>query len=48
MFFDSHCHLTDERLSAELDAVLERARAQQVTRLVTVASDAEDSARVCE
>ncbi|MBI4545856.1 MAG: TatD family hydrolase, partial [Gemmatimonadetes bacterium] len=46
--FDSHCHLTDERLSAELDAVLERARAQQVTRLVTVASDAEDSARVCE
>lgn len=43
MFFDSHCHLTDERLAAETDAVLERARAAGVTGVVTIASDADDA-----
>jgi hypothetical protein len=33
MFFDSLCHLSDERLFAELGAVLERADAAQVSRV---------------
>lgn len=41
--FDSHCHLTDERFAGEADAVVERARQAGVTRLVTVASDADDA-----
>jgi TatD DNase family protein len=41
--FDSHCHLTDERFAGEVDAVVARAREAGVTRLVTVASDAEDA-----
>lgn len=43
MYFDSHCHLTDERFAADLDDVLGRARAAGVDRIVTVASDAEDA-----
>jgi TatD DNase family protein len=43
--FDSHCHLTDERLAGETDAVVARARQAGVTRLVTVASDADDAER---
>lgn len=42
MLFDSHCHLTDERLRPDADAVVERARAAGVERLVTVGADAED------
>ncbi len=41
--FDSHCHLTDERFGGEVDEVVERARKAGVTRLVIVASDAEDA-----
>lgn len=41
--FDSHCHLTDERFSADLDAVLARAWADGVTGLVTVASSVADA-----
>jgi len=47
MLFDSHCHLTDERLLPEAAAVVERARGRGVLRMVTVGSDAEDSARAC-
>jgi TatD DNase family protein len=47
MLFDSHCHLTDERFSADLDDVVARAREAGVTRLVTVASDLEDAERAC-
>ena len=35
---DSHAHLTDERFAADLDAVIARARAAGLARLVTVAS----------
>jgi TatD DNase family protein len=35
---DSHAHLTDERFDADRDAVIARARAAGLTRLVTVAS----------
>ncbi|MDD7970681.1 TatD family hydrolase [Roseinatronobacter alkalisoli] len=33
---DSHCHLDFPELSAELDAVIDRARAAGVTRMVTI------------
>jgi TatD DNase family protein len=36
MFIDSHCHLDDERFAADLDAVLERASAAGVTRILTI------------
>ncbi|HZN02877.1 MAG TPA: TatD family hydrolase [Candidatus Polarisedimenticolia bacterium] len=35
---DSHAHLTDERFADDLDAVIDRARAAGLARLVTVAS----------
>ena len=41
--FDSHCHLTDDRFSADLDAVLARAWASGLTGLVTIASNVADS-----
>ncbi|MGH7465168.1 MAG: TatD family hydrolase [Longimicrobiales bacterium] len=41
--FDSHCHLTDERFSDDLDAVLDRAWAAGLSGLVTVASDVADA-----
>lgn len=47
MLFDSHCHLTDERLAAEVDDVVARAREASVERLVTVASDPEDAEQAC-
>jgi TatD DNase family protein len=42
MLFDSHCHLSDERLVGEVDAVVARAREQGVTRLLTVGADPDD------
>jgi TatD DNase family protein len=36
MFIDSHCHLDDERFAADLDAVLDRASAAGVTRILTI------------
>jgi TatD DNase family protein len=43
VLFDSHCHLTDERLAAESADVLRRAREVGVTGIVTIASDADDA-----
>lgn len=36
---DSHCHLTDPRLKNELPAVLERAKAAGVERMLTISAD---------
>jgi TatD DNase family protein len=36
MFVDSHCHLDHERFAADLDAILERATAAGVTRILTI------------
>jgi TatD DNase family protein len=36
MFVDSHCHLDDERFADDLDAVLDRAAAADVTRILTI------------
>ena len=44
MYFDSHCHLTDDRFSGEAAAAAERARAAGVERFVLIGSDADDSA----
>jgi len=46
MFFDSHCHLSDERLFAELPAVLSRAEEAGVNRILSIAVDLEDAARI--
>jgi len=39
---DTHCHLTDPRLLAEVNAVIERARAAGVERMITIGTDLED------
>ena len=39
---DSHCHLTDPRLIAQLDDVLARAAAAGVTRMMTIGTHLED------
>jgi TatD DNase family protein len=41
--FYSHCHLTDEKFAGEVDAVIERARANGVVRMVTVSSHPDDA-----
>lgn len=40
---DTHCHLTDPRLTEQLDAVLHRAQSAGVTRMITVGTDLEDA-----
>ena len=42
MLFDSHCHLTDERLHEEVDDIVARAREAGVTRMVTIGADPDD------
>lgn len=39
---DTHCHLTDPRLLAQLDDVLARARAAGVVRMITIGTDLAD------
>lgn len=47
MFFDSHCHLTDDRLVDDADAAVERAREAGVERIVTIGTDPDDAERAC-
>lgn len=47
---DSHCHLTDPRLHSQLDAVLQRAAAAGVERMITIGTtlaDAEAAVALC-
>ncbi|MBW3637743.1 MAG: TatD family hydrolase, partial [Armatimonadetes bacterium] len=46
MFFDSHCHLTDARLFADLEDVLNRAESAQVTQILSIAVDLDDAQRI--
>ncbi len=48
MFFDSHCHLTDDRLGSELQAVLERCQEASVTRILSVAVDLDDALEIAQ
>lgn len=48
MYFDSHCHLTDDRFDGDAEAAAERARAAGVTRFVLIASDEEDAAEALD
>ncbi|MDB5294540.1 MAG: magnesium-dependent deoxyribonuclease [Phycisphaerales bacterium] len=41
---DTHCHLTDPRLAAQLDAVLARAAAAGVRRMITIGTTPADAA----
>lgn len=43
MFFDSHCHLTSDCLSSQLDDVLYRAREAGVTRVLNIGDTMESS-----
>src|SRR5687768_8762469 len=45
---DTHCHLTDPRLFAQLDAVLSRAAEVGVGRVVTIGTDIEDAMAAIE
>lgn len=46
--FDSHCHLTDERLLPEVAEVVERAVEAGVTRMTTIGADPSDFEAVVE
>ena len=48
MFFDSHCHLTDDRLFPQLADVLERAASSHVEAMLSISSDLDDTARILE
>ena len=48
MFFDSHCHLTDARLSAQLADVLARAHSSHVEAMLSISSDLDDATRILE
>src|SRR5271154_5510758 len=39
---DTHCHLTDPRLFAQIDAVISRAKSAGVSHLITIGTDIED------
>lgn len=45
---DTHCHLTSEAFSDDLDAVLKRARAAGVARVLCVGETPEDNQRVLD
>jgi TatD DNase family protein len=45
---DTHCHLTDPRLSGQLEDVIERARVAGVARMITVGTDLEDDRAAIE
>jgi len=47
-YFDSHCHLTDDRLAGDRAEVIERAREEGVREMVTVGTDPADAAAAAE
>lgn len=48
MLVDTHAHLDDPRLKADLDGVIARAREEGVTQIVAIGTTAADSERVCD
>jgi TatD DNase family protein len=45
MFFDSHCHLHDEKFERDVERVIDRARAANVLRMLTLGDSVESSRR---
>jgi TatD DNase family protein len=45
---DTHCHLTDPRLEAQLAELLHRAAAAGVSRIITIGTDLDDDRRCLE
>jgi TatD DNase family protein len=45
---DTHCHLTDTRLSSQLDFVLTRAKLAGVHRMITIGTDLEEDRKCVE
>lgn len=48
VFYDTHCHLADPAFAGDLEAVLDRARAAGVRRMVVIATDLTESRRCVE
>jgi TatD DNase family protein len=48
MLIDSHCHLTFPELSEQIDAVLDRADAAGVKRIVNICTSSSDAERAVE
>lgn len=48
MFFDSHCHLTDDRLFSQLSDVLTRAASSHVEAMLSISSDLDDIPHILE
>ncbi|HEX9996101.1 MAG TPA: TatD family hydrolase [Abditibacterium sp.] len=46
MFFDTHCHLTDQRLQSELSEVLQRADEAQVSQILSISVDLDDATEI--
>src|SRR4051794_29235303 len=47
-FFDTHAHLTWKDFAGELDAVVERARAAGISKIVTIGTNLESSRKAIE
>ncbi|MHC4912418.1 MAG: TatD family hydrolase [Planctomycetota bacterium] len=45
---DTHCHLTFEQFTSDVDAVIERSKAATVTGWITVGTDIQDSRKAVE
>ena len=48
LMIDTHCHLTDTRLSSQLDFVLTRAKLAGVHRMITIGTDLEEDRKCLE
>src|SRR5919109_1401346 len=45
---DSHCHLTYDELSSQLEAVLNRARQAGVAHIITIGTDSDDAKKALD
>ncbi|MGE0003738.1 MAG: TatD family hydrolase, partial [Candidatus Izemoplasmatales bacterium] len=48
MLFDTHCHLNDDTLFADLDSVIERAKEAEVGNILCVGYDKASSERALQ
>ena len=46
MFFDSHCHLSDDRFHSDLDSVLMRAEVADVSGILSISVDLDDASTI--